>query len=115
MAQRKFSILVAEDEAFQLKTLMHMLKSCDYDVVGVENGKLAMEEIRRGDKTFDLLLLDLIMPEMNGFEVLARMQEDESLSHIQIIIMSANESNDIISDCLKMGALNYLVKPIKKN
>lgn len=52
---------------------------------------------------------------MNGFEVLARMQGDESLSHIQIIIMSANESNDIISNCLKMGALNYLVKPIKKN
>lgn len=112
---KKFSILVAEDEEFQRNMLIVMLKSCDYDVVGVENGKLAMDEIRRGDKQFDLVLLDLNMPEMNGFEVLSLMQEDESLRDIQIIIMSAHESNDIISNCLKNGALNYLVKPIKKN
>lgn len=92
-----------------------MLTQCQYEVVDVANGKLAMDEIKRGDKNYDLVLLDLYMPEMDGFEVLSLMKEDESLSHIQIIVMSANESNDIISNCLKMGALNYLVKPIKKN
>lgn len=115
MQNKPFTILVAEDDDFQRQTLTIMLKSCSYEVVDVANGKLAMDRLKRGDRQFDLVLLDLYMPEMDGFEVLSLMKEDESLSHIQIIVMSANESNDIISNCLKMGALNYLVKPIKKN
>jgi CheY-like chemotaxis protein len=59
------------------------------------------------------VLLDLNMPEMNGFEVLKLMQEDQRLAQIPIVVMSANESNDIISNCLKLGAINYLVKPIR--
>jgi len=61
----------------------------------------------------DLVLLDLYMPEMDGFEVLTIMQEDERLSKIPVVVMSANESNDIIANCLKMGAMNYLVKPVR--
>jgi CheY-like chemotaxis protein len=66
-----------------------MLTSCKYEVVCVENGRRAMEEVEKGDPIFDLVLLDLIMPEMDGFEVLTLMKENESLRDIQIIVMSA--------------------------
>ena len=72
-----------------------------------------MEQLNNEDNEIDLILLDLYMPEMDGFEVLARMQEDDRLSQVPIVVMSSMESNDIISNCLKMGAMNYLVKPIR--
>lgn len=53
------------------------------------------------------------MPEMDGFEVLSLMQEDSRLSQIPVVVMSCNESNDIIANCMKMGAKNYLVKPVR--
>lgn len=59
------------------------------------------------------MLLDLNMPEMNGFEVLKRVKEDENLCHIPIVIMSTTESNEIIADTLKMGAINFIVKPVR--
>ena len=62
---------------------------------------------------YNLVLLDLYMPEMDGFEVLSLMKEDERLSQIPVVVMSSNESNDIIGNCLKMGAENYLVKPVR--
>lgn len=86
---------------------------CDYECVAVENGKLAIEQLRNECNDFDLLLLDLVMPEMNGFEVLSLMQEDERLSQVPVVVMSSNDSNAIISDCLKLGALNYIVKPVR--
>ena len=74
-----------------------------------------MERLKAPGVEFDLVLLDLYMPEMDGFEVLSLMKEgeDESLQKIPIVVMSSMESNDIISNCLKMGAMNYLVKPLK--
>ena len=74
-----------------------------------------MEELRKNTQKFDLVLLDLVMPELDGFEVMNMMSDDESLSHIIIIVMSANDSNETISDCLKLGAVNFFHKPIKKN
>jgi CheY-like chemotaxis protein len=53
---------------------------CDYECVAVENGKLTIDQLRNECNHFDLVLLDLNMPEMNGFEVLSFMQEDERLS-----------------------------------
>jgi CheY-like chemotaxis protein len=112
-ASKKLTILVAEDDDFQRETLSQILKKCEYEVVAVEDGKKAMDRLKTPGIEFDLVLLDLYMPEMDGFEVLSLMKEDEILKHIPIVVMSSMESNDIISNCLKMGAMNYLVKPLK--
>ena len=106
-------MLVAEDENFQRLALLDILTMCEYETVAVENGKLAMEKLQDENNDFDLVLLDLIMPEMDGFEVLSLMQDDKRLSQIPVVVMSCNESNDIIANCLKMGAKNYLVKPVR--
>lgn len=69
-----------------------------------------------------MLLLDLAMPEMDGFQLLSIMKADEKLKDIPVIIMSANENTNIVSHCLgktsptnieEMGATDYLVKPVR--
>ena len=74
-----------------------------------------MEELRKDDADFDLILLDLYMPDtpMDGFEALNIVMNDDKLKNIPLVVMSASERNDVISDCLKRGATNFLVKPIR--
>lgn len=72
-----------------------------------------MDALKNENDIFDLVLLDLYMPEMDGFEVLYLMKENERLKQIPIVVMSSTESNDVISDCLKNGAIDFLVKPVR--
>jgi sigma-B regulation protein RsbU (phosphoserine phosphatase) len=69
-------------------------------VIAVENGQAALDELRNDLNVFDLVLLDLYMPILDGFEVLAAMMEDPILKDIPVVVMSANESNEIIANCL---------------
>lgn len=78
MAERRiYKILIAEDEMFQRLALLDFMGLCDYDATAVENGKLALDLLRNPENDFDLLLLDLAMPVMDGFELLTIMQGDE--------------------------------------
>ncbi len=65
-----------------------------------ENGKAAYEELKNESNDFDLVLLDLYMPEMDGFELLSMMQEDERLKTVPVVVMSANDTTEIIANCL---------------
>ena len=80
MQEKTYHILVAEDENFQRLALLDLLTMCEYEAIAVENGKQAMEQLKNENNDFDMVLLDLYMPEMDGFEVLSLMQEDERLS-----------------------------------
>lgn len=60
-----------------------------------------------------MVLLDLMMPEMDGYAVLAAMKDDPKLSEIPVVVMSAQDSQDSVSQCLQLGATDYLVKPIR--
>ena len=75
-----------------------------------ENGKAAYEELKDENKDFDLVLLDLYMPEMDGFELLSLMQEDERLRTIPVVVMTANDTNEIAANCLSKLKLIYLIK-----
>ena len=72
-SDKVYTVLVAEDENFQRLALLDILSMCDYETVEVENGKIAMEKLYDESYDFNLVLLDLNMPEMNGFEVLTHM------------------------------------------
>ena len=72
-SDKVYTVLVAEDENFQRLALLDILSMCDYETVEVENGKIAMEKLYDESYDFHLVLLDLNMPEMNGFEVLTHM------------------------------------------
>ncbi len=84
-----------------------------YKVTEAENGQVAIDKLEKGDITFDLVLLDLYMPEKDGFQVLEYIMNKDALKNIPVIMMSADNDVKNIAACLKMGAKNYLIKPIK--
>ena len=78
-----------------------------------ENGRIALDEMRKPGNDFDMVMLDLEMPEMNGYEVLVQMKDDPKLREIPVVIISAMDSQNSVSQCLQLGALDFLVKPIR--
>ena len=106
-------MLIVEDDLFTRLAMIDMMGYCKYNTVDVDNGRKAVEEMRKSTNKFDLVLLDLMMPEMNGYEVLAAMKDDPKLREIPVVVMSATDSQDSVSQCLQLGALDYLVKPIR--
>lgn len=93
--------MVAEDDLFQRLALLDFLNICKFTTVEAENGRIALEEMRKPENDFDLVLLDLMMPEMNGYEVLEAMKDDPQLSEIPVVVMSATDSQDSVSQCLR--------------
>src|SRR5580700_1741144 len=73
------------------------------------NGREAMEAVRT--RTFDLVLLDIMMPEMDGYAVLQNLKADEALRPIPVIMISALDELDSVVRCIEMGAEDYLPKP----
>ena len=102
-------VLVVDDIEENRDVLSRRLKRQGYAVATTENGREALEKLRSG--TFDLVLLDIMMPEMDGYEVLQRLKADEALRHIPVIMISALSELDSVVRCIGMGAEDYLPKP----
>jgi adenylate cyclase len=102
-------ILVVDDTAANRDLLARRLIREGHIVETVADGKAALERIASAD--FDLVLLDLMMPEMNGFEVLCRIKADRATRHIPVIMISALDELDSIVRCIEAGAEDYLAKP----
>lgn len=103
------TLLVVDDDAANRDVLARRLMRQGYDVSTAENGRLALEMIR--ESAFDLVLLDIMMPEMDGFEVLKRLKSDDSLHQIPVIMISAMSETDSAVRCIELGAEDYLPKP----
>ena len=103
------SLLVVDDNELNRDMLKRRLERLGYKVSCAENGRDALEKIRSG--SFDLLLLDIIMPVMDGFEVLDRLKAEASLSEIPVIVLSASDQLDHVVTGIQKGAKDYLTKP----
>ena len=104
------AILVVDDNDDNRYTLTRRLKRLGYEDVEVaEDGRIALEKIAA--RPFDLILLDIMMPEVNGYEVLEHVKADEALRHIPVIMISAIDEIDSVVKCITMGAEDYLSKP----
>jgi len=101
-------ILIIEDDKFLRKVIDKKLSKEGYLVIEAVDGEKGLKAVK--DKKPDLVLLDLVLPEMDGFEVLAKMKKDPSLSNIPVIILSNLGQKDDIEKGLKMGAVDYLIK-----
>jgi diguanylate cyclase (GGDEF)-like protein len=109
MSNKQETILVVDDEMFNVKVLADLL-SDDYKIAIAKNGEQAIERVRT--KKPDLILLDVIMPGMNGYEVCRILKENPQTSDIPIIFISAlNEIGDEVKG-LELGAADYISKPI---
>ena len=104
------SILVVEDEEFNRTLILRHLKKEGYGNVEVaENGKQAVDLARSND--FDLVLLDIEMPELDGYGVLEQLKSDMRLRDIPVIMISSIDDMKSIVKCIELGADDYLPKP----
>lgn len=103
-------LLVVDDNKVNRLLLCRSLEQQGYRVEMAENGLVALEMMH--DKPYDLVLLDIEMPEMNGYQVLEKATSDLQLRDIPIIITSALEELDSVVKCIEMGAEDYLIKPV---
>lgn len=107
---QKATVLVVDDEPFNVDVLQQELEELDYYIITASNGQEALHQIKRHQP--DLILLDLQMPVLDGFAVLAEIKGDNSLRDIPVIIVSAaNDSKSIVKG-IKQGADDYITKPI---
>ena len=103
-------LLIVDDNKVNRMILSRNLEQQGHVVETAENGREGLEKFRTG--AFDLMLLDIEMPEMNGFEVLEACLNDVDLRQIPIIMTSAMEELDAVVKCVELGAEDYLTKPV---
>ena len=105
----KKKILIVDDEPDILRLTSLRLRKLGYDVLTAADGKEALEIIT--NEKPDLVLLDLLMPFMDGAEVCKRVKNDKKLRHIPIILFTAHSDTTIPEKTKKLGAEDYIVKP----
>ena len=103
------SLLVVDDNALNRDLLSRFLKRLGYDVAVAEDGRQALAMLT--EQAFDLLLLDILMPGLDGFQVLARLKEDAALRDLPVIVLSALDATEDVVACIGLGADDYLTKP----
>ena len=109
MARKK--ILIVEDEESLLKLESILLTSKGYEVKGVANGQAALDVL--AEEKPDLVLLDIMLPEIDGFEVCQRIKENPDTRHIPVIMLTAKKSREDMARGEKAGADWYITKPFK--
>lgn len=102
-------VLVVDDEPFILKSLTFVLRKEGFDVYEASNGEEAMEQIREHNP--GLVLLDVMMPKKNGYEVLSEVKNDDDLKHIHIIMLTAKGQEADRLKGMSLGVDEYMTKP----
>ena len=108
---RKKSVLIVEDEESLLKLETILLTVKGFEVIGACTGKMALEKI--GVEAFDLVLLDIMLPDIDGFEVCRELRKDPRTATVPIIMLSGRNSQSDQEKGLHCGANTYFVKPFK--
>lgn len=104
----KKTILVVDDNKLNLAIAQTLLAE-EYHVETVNSGELALQYL--GESETDLVLLDIQMPKMDGFEVMRHIQGDEILRKIPVIFLTGDRTEETEEICFQMGAMDYIGKP----
>jgi len=102
------SVLIVEDEGAMQRALKNKLENAGYSVMTAADGTEALEQMRSGKP--DLVLLDLIMPKLDGISVLREVKADEALKAIPVIILTNLSSGDKVAEAMQLGTFDFLVK-----
>lgn len=112
MADGPGRLLIVDDNKVNRLLLSRNAELLGHDASVAENGRIAMQMLER--ESFDLVLLDIEMPEMDGFQVLEALKEQPRLRDIPVIVTSSVEGLDNIVRCIELGAEDYLPKPVNR-
>jgi len=102
------TILIVEDDKFLRELIAQKLIKEGYEISKATDGEQGIKKIK--EERPDLVLLDLILPGIDGFEVLTRIKTDPALAQIPVIILSNLGQSEDVDRCLKLGATDYLIK-----
>lgn len=102
-------ILVADDDEILCGVVAFTLEGDGHYVVCVDNGAAALEQVHSG--SFDVLILDSMMPALSGMEVLASIRTDPTISGLPVVMLTARHSHDDVVAALRAGATEYVTKP----
>lgn len=109
MKNRQVRLLVVDDKAENRESLSRHLEQQGYTITVVEGGHQVLDVIETQE--FDLVLLDIDMPGMNGYQMLERLKADNTFCHIPVIMLAAVDEVDSVEKCIEMGAADYLSEP----
>lgn len=104
------TVLLIEDELPFRQIYRDGLRVSGYQVIEADDGKMGLQMIRQQPP--DLVILDLILPELSGFDVLNQLRKDEALKEIPVIVYSVLAGNDDIERAMKLGANDFAVKGV---
>jgi len=102
------TILIIEDDKFLRELIAQKLIKEGYEISEALDGEEGIKKVK--EEKPDLVLLDLILPEIDGFEVLSRMKDDPGLAQVPVIILSNLGQKEDVERGLKLGAVDYLIK-----
>jgi signal transduction histidine kinase/CheY-like chemotaxis protein len=109
MSEKQALVLVVDDNEINRDVLSRRIARYGHQVVTAVGGREALRMMT--DQAFDLVLLDIMMPDMNGYQVLERIKQDPDLQSVPVIVISALDDIDSVVKCIKLGAEDYLSKP----
>lgn len=110
---QKAKVLIVDDEPNNVDFIEQALEDTGYQLITATNGQEALDKIHSEQP--DLVLLDLMMPVLDGFSVLAQVKADQTLRDIPIIIISSEQDSKSVVKGIKQGAEDYLTKPVNVN
>ena len=103
-------VLVIDDEFDFVDAIRMRLEANGYEVIGAHNGLEGVEKARH--ELPGLILLDLVMPKSNGFETLSKLKSDPQVSRIPVVIITAKSDTEYVFDAGKLGADDFIIKPV---
>ncbi len=112
MNNEKPTILIVDDIPGNIQIIGNILSECDYEIEFATNGSEALDWMKT--KEFDLVLLDIMMPGMDGFEVIRKIKDSKEIKDTNVIFITAKSDTDSIIKGLELGAVDYIVKPFHK-
>lgn len=105
------NILVADDSTTVVKIVSLALRFKGYKVAAANNGKEALDALRR--ERFDMAIIDLMMPVMDGLELLSTIKKDDNLKDIPVIIFASEDNEESRKKSMELGADSYIAKPFQ--
>lgn len=107
-------VLVADDNRLDRRLLARAVESLGHAVTTASGGRDCLQTLRDPASMTDVVLLDLVMPDVDGFAVLAELRADEAVDHVPVIVVSAADDLDSVVRSIELGATDHLAKPVRR-
>lgn len=115
LPRKSLKIMLVEDDDSTRHVVSALLRNCSYEVIAVANGLQAWKILEDMTNHIDLILTEVAMPILSGIGLLCKIMNHKTFKNIPVIMMSSHDSMGLVFRCLSKGAVDFLVKPIRKN